>query len=199
MTREHWREAGASIVVFVIGLGTILGALFSQFVLGFQPCHLCLDERIPYYIGLPIVAFAIVAAFRGAPSRFIRLVMAIAGIVFAVSVYLGVNHAGIEWNWWPGPPDCSPTNALAGIKTTQDLLNSLNGVRIVACNQAAWRFLGLSFAGWNAVMSAILVAVSAYAAAGGLSNGKIVIHHRPAKVAAPAQATTAEAKPASQP
>jgi disulfide bond formation protein DsbB len=175
MAGERWREAGVPILVFIGGLATILGAWASQIVFGYQPCHLCLEERAPYYVGLPIVAIAIIAAFWGAPSRWVRLVMAVAGVVFAISVYLGVNHAGIEWGWWPGPPDCSPTDALAGIHSTQDLLNSLNGTRIVACNQASWRFLGLSFAGWNAVVSAILTVASAYAAAGGFSSEKITI------------------------
>ena len=108
--------------------------------------------------------------------------MAIAGVVFAVGVYLGINHAGVEWGWWPGPSDCGATGAATGIKSTQDLLNQLNGIRIVSCTEAAWRFLGLSFAGWNAVMSTILTAASAYAAAGGLSSEPITIVRKSAPV-----------------
>src|SRR3954464_13443213 len=140
MSQARWREAGVPILVFIGGLATILGAWTAELVFGYQPCHLCLQERMPYYIGLPIVAGAIVVALAGMPSRWVRLIMAVAGVVFAISVYLGINHAGIEWNLWPGPSDCSPTNALAGIHTTQDLLNSLNGKQIVPCNQATWRF-----------------------------------------------------------
>ena len=69
------------------------------------------------------------------------------------------------------------------IKSTQDLLNQLNGIRIVSCTQAAWRFLGLSFAGWNAVVSTILTALSAYAAAGGFSSEPITIVRKTSKVA----------------
>jgi disulfide bond formation protein DsbB len=181
---ERWREAAAPLVALLISAGTILGALYSQFVLGFQPCHLCLEERIPYYIGVPVVALAVVSALAGAQSRLIRLIMAVAGVIFAVGVYLGVNHAGIELNWWPGPSDCSPTGVLDSIHTTQDLLHSLSNTRIVPCNQAVWWFLGLSFAGWNAVMSAVLVLVSAFAAAGGLSRDRSSAFPIPAKPAA---------------
>ena len=115
----------------------------------------------------------------------VRLTMAVAGVIFAISVYLGVNHAGIEWNWWPGPSDCSPTGALP--KTIEDLGKAISGsTRIVPCNQAVWWFLGLSFAGWNAVVSVILTVASAYAAAGGFSSEKIMIVRKtPPKVATP--------------
>jgi disulfide bond formation protein DsbB len=109
--------------------------------------------------------------------------MAVAGVVFAVNVFLAVNHAGVEWGWWPGPSDCGATGAAGGIKTTEDLINQLRGIRIVPCNEAAWRFLGLSFAGWNAVMSAILTAGAAYAAAGGFSSEPITMVRKSPKVA----------------
>jgi disulfide bond formation protein DsbB len=183
MTRERLREAGVPIIVFVLGLATILGAWTAQLVFGFVPCKLCLEQRIPYYVGLPIVALAIGIALYGAPSRWVRLIMAIAGVVFAISVYLGVNHAGVEWGWWPGPADCGTTGAADAIRTTQDLLNQLKGIHIVSCTQAAWRFLGLSFAGWNAVVSTILTAASAYAAAGGFSSEPITIVRKTSNVA----------------
>jgi disulfide bond formation protein DsbB len=183
MTGERLREAGVPIIVFVVGLATILGAWTAQLAFGFIPCKLCLEQRIPYYVGLPIVAVAVAIALYGAPSRWVRLIMAIAGVVFAISVYLGVNHAGVEWGWWPGPSDCGTTGAADAVRTTQDLLNQLKGIRIVSCTQAAWRFLGLSFAGWNAVVSAILTGASAYAAAGGFSSEPITIVRKASKVA----------------
>ena len=182
MARERVREAGVPIIVFVMGLATILGAWAAQLGFGFIPCKLCLEQRIPYYVGLPVVAVAIGVALAGAPTRWVRLIMAVAGVVFAISVFLGINHAGVEWGWWPGPSDCGTTGAADSIKSTQDLLNQLNGIHIVSCTQAAWRFLGLSFAGWNAVVSVILTALSAYAAAGGFSSEPITIVRKTSKV-----------------
>jgi disulfide bond formation protein DsbB len=179
--RERWREAGVPILVFVVGLATIVAAWISQLVFGFVPCKLCLEQRIPYYVGLPIVALAIAAALYGLPSRWVRLIMAVAGVVFAISVFLAVNHAGVEWGWWPGPSDCGATGA-GSIATIQDLQNQLRNIRVVSCTEAAWRFLGLSFAGWNAVMSVILTAASAYAAAGGFSSEPITIVRKSPKV-----------------
>jgi disulfide bond formation protein DsbB len=171
-------------MVFALGLATILGAWAFQLAGGYVPCKLCLEQRIPYYAGLPVVAVAIAAALTGVPSRWVRLIMAVAGVIFAVNVFLGINHAGIEWGWWPGPSDCGATGAAGGIRTTEDLLNQLNGIRIVSCTEAAWRLLGLSFAGWNAVVSIALTGLSAWAAAGGFSSEKVTIVRKTPKIAA---------------
>jgi disulfide bond formation protein DsbB len=175
MAPERLREAGVPVLVFLLGLATILAAWTFQIMLGYVPCKLCLEQRIPYYVGLPIVAGAIAAALLGAPSRWVRLIMGVAGVVFAINVFLGVNHAGIEWGLWPGPSDCGATPATGPIRTTEDLMRQITGIRIVSCTEAPWRFAGLSFAGWNAVVSAVLTAGAAWAAAGGFSSEKITM------------------------
>jgi len=77
---------------------------------------------------------------------------------------MAVYHSGVEWKFWPGPKDCSAA-ALSATKTASSLLDNLNA-HPPACDTAAGRFLGLSFAGWNAVASLILAAVAYVAAFG---------------------------------
>ena len=149
-------DAVAPAFVFVLALATIIGAWISQLGFDYLPCHLCLEQRIPYYIGVPIALAALIAGSLDAPSRITRTLLAIAGLVFAYNIYLASYHAGVEWRWWPGPPDCSPGGS-SGVTSTQDLLNQLNNIHVVSCTDAAFRFLGLSFAGWNAVVSVVLV------------------------------------------
>ena len=76
--------------------------------------------------------------------------------------YLGIYHAGAEWGWWLGPADCGG-NAPA-VADVDDLLGQLDNIRVVSCTAASWRLLGLSFAGWNAVVSIFLVAVAMWGA-----------------------------------
>jgi len=160
--RRH-PDALVPAFVFALALATILGALTSQFGFGYIPCHLCLEQRIPYYVGVPIALAALIAAGLHAPRGLTRTLLALAGLAFAFNVYLASYHAGVEWRWWPGPPDCSPGGAGA-VTTTQDLLNQLNGIHVVSCTDAPFRFLGLSFAGWNAVVSVVLVAAALFGA-----------------------------------
>jgi disulfide bond formation protein DsbB len=165
MDRERLNGAIVPALVFVLGLLTIGGAWVSQVFFGYIPCKLCLEQRIPYYVGLPIVLLAIVALAAGAPPRVSRVLMGVAALIFAVNIYLATYHAGVEWGWWAGPADCG-TGGGGQATTTQDLLNQLKGIHIVSCTQAAFRFLGLSFAGWNAVISVVLTAGAAFAALG---------------------------------
>ena len=157
------RDTLSAAFVFVAGLGTILAAWGFQLIGGYVPCKLCLEERIPYYVGLPLAFVALVATLANAPAWMVRAALALAAIVFLYGAYLGTYHAGAEWTWWMGPSDCGSTGAV----TSGNLLDQLKNIRIVSCTEASWRFpagWGLSFAGWNAVVSLGLAAVAAFGA-----------------------------------
>jgi len=152
--------------VFVLGLATILGAWGFQIIGNYVPCELCLKERIPYYVGLPLTLIALIATVANAPAWVGRTLLGIAAIVFVCGVGLGLYHAGAEWAWWPGPTECGGGGSSAS--TTGDLLNQLNNIHVVSCTDAAFRFpagWGLSFAGWNAVVSLVLAIAAAWGAA----------------------------------
>jgi disulfide bond formation protein DsbB len=161
-TRTVRHEWLAPAVVFALGLATILGAWGFQLIGGYVPCKLCLDQRIPYYAGLPVALLALVAAVAGAKPIVVRTLLLAAGLIFAYDIYLGTYQAGAEWKLWAGPSDCGATGS--GVVSAADLLKQLQNIRIVSCTEASWRFLFLSFAGWNAVVSVVLVAVAFWGA-----------------------------------
>lgn len=159
---SYWHtypRRSAALVVLVLGVATIAGAWAFQLVGGYVPCALCMQERIPYYVGLPLVLVALVLSPFPWPSR---ALLFLAAITFAISAAFGTYHAGAEWGWWPGPASCGAAQGPSG--NAGDLLNDLQHIRIVSCTEASWRFpdvaWGLSFAGWNAVISAVLALVS---------------------------------------
>jgi disulfide bond formation protein DsbB len=155
---ETRRFERAAAFVFVVGLATILAAWGFQIFGGYAPCPLCLQQRWPYYIGLPLVAVSLVSGFAGGPRWLTRGALAAGGIAFLYGAYLGLYHAGAEWAWWPGPADCAPGGG-ALPTTAGGLLEQLEDIRIVSCTDVAWRFpagWGLSFAGWNAAISVVL-------------------------------------------
>lgn len=149
-----------ALVILAVGVATIAGALASQHLFGLVPCKLCLWQRWPYYAGLPLAALT--AASPHAGRR--RIGLALLALLFAASFGLGGYHAGVEWGWWPGPTDCGGGSgtAPAGVG---GLLESLESVRVVSCEDAAWRFLGLSLAGWNALVSLALAGLAGRGAA----------------------------------
>ena len=150
---------GAALVVFAGSAATILGAWYFQYVLGLAPCPLCLEERVPYYIVTALsLALAIAAIVRAPRPLIIVALLAIIAAMLA-SAALGAYHAGVEWRWWPGPTDCSgPISDF----TAKPLLDQLRTMRIMRCDEAAWRFLGLSLAGYNALISLALAGVAAF-------------------------------------
>jgi disulfide bond formation protein DsbB len=127
-----------------------------------SPCELCLKQRAVYWVagGLALAFMILVRLPAGARLR--QLTCWALGLAFLASLGAAAYHAGVEWKFWPGPQSCTGT-ATVNLQALQDLLN--NKVQnVVRCDQPAWIFLGLSMAGWNAVISAGLVALSVAAA-----------------------------------
>lgn len=141
----------AATVMSAAAFAAIAAALAFEHVGGYRPCPLCLMERYAYYFGVPAAIAALFLARQGSTGA-ARLVLALAAAGFAINAGLGVYHAGAEWKWWPGPETCGSAAGFAGQVT--DLLGRLNDTRVIRCDEAPWRMLGLSFAGWNAVISA---------------------------------------------
>lgn len=164
VTAPFWRAnpaLAAALIIAVVGAATIAGAWFFELVLKLRPCPLCLEQRVPYYIGVPLALIVAFAAWRGAPRALVCAgLLALAGLMLWGS-YLGVFHAGVEWKFWPGPAECS---GAATFGPAGGLLNRLQDIVVVRCDEAAWRFLGISLAGYNAAISAALAAVSAWGA-----------------------------------
>ena len=143
--------SGRARIAFA-GLGSLallIGALGFQFVGGLSPCPMCIWQRWPH---LAAVAIAVAAlAVRGGTRP---LALAGAGAA-AVASGLGVFHAGVEQGWWDGPSSCVGLDP-AGL-TPEQLLDQLAGAPLVRCDEIVWEFLGLTMAGWNALLSAGLV------------------------------------------
>lgn len=148
----------AAIGIFIIAAATIAGAFAFQ-AAGYVPCELCLKERIPYYAGIVVALPAIVLAVRG-PRGLLRAAFAALFLIFVAGTAFGIYHAGVEWGFWPGPSSC--TGAIAKATSMQDFLHQLHTIKVIRCDAAALRILGLSLAGWNAVISAVLAGIAAF-------------------------------------
>ncbi len=160
----------AAIVVAAGGTATILGAYYFQYVMGLPPCPLCLDQRIAFYLSIPLAAAAAVAAARNMSPRLVMAGLGIVALAMLFNSGLALFHAGVEWKWWPGPQECS--GPLTDLTTGGDLLSSLTNLTIVRCDEAAWRFLGLSLAGYDVLISLALAAIAAWGAMAAWRTGR---------------------------
>jgi disulfide bond formation protein DsbB len=152
--------AAAALAVFALSAATLCGAWFFEFVLKIPPCPLCLEERIPYHVVIPLSLLVAIAAIVRAPPKL--LIVGFIAIVVAVlcNVVLGTYHAGVEWHFWAGPTDC--TGPLTDLKTGGSIINQLQSIHVVRCDEAAWRFLGISLAGYNVLISLALAAIAGF-------------------------------------
>jgi disulfide bond formation protein DsbB len=155
--------AAAAIAIAVLGVATILGAYYFQYVLGYRPCPLCLEQRVAYYVAIPLSAMILLGLSVGSSRKVIALALFAIAAAMLWNTGLGVYHSGVEWQWWPGPQDCSGPTPNFG--TGGSLLEQINKTRVVRCDEAAWRFLGLSLAGYNVLISLALAVIALYGAA----------------------------------
>jgi disulfide bond formation protein DsbB len=154
----------AAAVVAVGGGLTILGALFFQYGLGLRPCPLCLEQRYPYYFAVPLAIFVMLGDTVGSRRRILLAALAVIAGLMLWNAGLGAYHAGVEWKWWPGPNTCGGTPDLGG----GNLLKQLQSINVVRCDEIPWSFLGLSLAGYNALIALTLAAVAAWGLLAGL-------------------------------
>ncbi len=158
----------AAALVFAGGLATIGGFFFFQYVLGYPPCPLCLDQRLAFYVSVPLAALMWLGAGHGASRKVMVLGFAAIALAMLWNTGLSAYHAGVEWKLWPGPADCSgPIN---GFGSAADMLQRLQNIRIVRCDQAAWRLFGISLAGYDVLVSLALAAIAAWGAKASLAR-----------------------------
>ena len=153
--------AAAALAVFVLSSATLAGAWYFQIVDHLSPCPLCLEQRIPYHFIIPLSLLMAIAALFRTPSKLLAVGFVAIIVAALCNVVLGGYHAGVEWHLWAGPTDC--TGPLTDLKAGGSLLGQLQSVRVVRCDEAAWRLLGISLAGYNALISLILAAMAAAA------------------------------------
>ena len=150
----------ASLAILVIAVAATGGAWFFQLVVKIQPCPLCLEQRYAYYLAVPLAALLAITAARGAPRPLLLAGLAILALAPLANAGLAAYHSGVEWGFWQGPTDCA--GPIANLGSANDLLQHLDTVKVVRCDEAQWRFLGLSLAGYNVLISLLMAAIAAW-------------------------------------
>lgn len=129
----------------------LLGAYGFQHIGGLLPCKMCLWQRWPHAAAILI---------GGAALMLRQASLAWLGALAATTTgAIGLYHAGVEWGFWPGPSSCSGGGLDMGGMSGGDLLSTEGPVAMVMCDEIVWSLMGLSMAGWNAVISFALAAL----------------------------------------
>ena len=148
-------------IVLFAAVCSLLVAFAFEYIGGYSPCPLCLQQRYAYYVAIPL-SFAAMVLLSGDFARLAGFLLLALALAFLANAGLGIYHAGIEWGFWPGPDTCA--GAVQPPASVDSLMKELEGETGVRCDQAQWRLFGLSFAGWNVVISMVLSVLALKAA-----------------------------------
>jgi disulfide bond formation protein DsbB len=150
------RAAAARSIALLLPLALLGGAYASQYLGGLFPCEMCWWQRYAHFAALLPAILAFTAPANSLRARDLTI---LAAIGIAVSGAIGVYHAGVERHIFEGLTTCTAT---AHATSTQELLKELMHAPLIRCDQIQWSFLGISLAGWNAIISLSGAAVIAF-------------------------------------
>ena len=137
----------ARLIALLLPLSLLGGAYGSQYFGGLYPCEMCWWQRYAHFAALLPAVLAFTAPANSLRARDLTI---LAAIGIAVSGAIGVYHAGVERHIFEGFTTCTAT---AKATSTQELLKELMHAPMIRCDQIQWSFLGISMAGWNAILS----------------------------------------------
>jgi disulfide bond formation protein DsbB len=141
------RASLARLLALLVPAALLAGAFGSQYFGGLYPCEMCWWQRYAHMAALVPAALAFTAPTASSRSR---LFVLLAALAIAVSGAIGFYHAGVELKIFEGFTTC--TSTLRGT-SLDDMLKAIEAAPIVRCDQVQWSFLGISMAGWNAIIS----------------------------------------------
>ena len=137
---------------FLISSLMLLSAFYLEYFHDAFPCDLCITQR---WFHALIISYSLIAIFihgkKFLANKFILIGLSITWIVSSVA---GLYHFGIEMNFWSGPDECS-----SSIDFSKDLLKYLLNKSPIKCDEVMFKILGLSLAGWNALMSFVMFSI----------------------------------------
>ena len=136
-------------IIFFISLISLISAFFIEYVLGYQPCNLCLIQRIPYGLSLILL---ILNHFQKKNEKFIILLLT---MIFSFSFLISLYHFGIEQGLFDESAVCAMKN-MSNIINKEELLKQLQ-VKTVSCKDVTFRIFGFSLTTFNIIISFILV------------------------------------------
>ena len=141
---EHYLK-----IILLFSLVALISAYFIEYVLGHQPCNLCLIERIPY--GISTILIITILVFKK-NQKFLVLLLV---LTFIFSLAISFYHYGIEQGFFQESSVCGVKGFNESI-TKEDLLRQLNE-KIVSCKDVTFRIFGLSLTSFNIVISIIII------------------------------------------
>ena len=136
-------------LIFIISVVALASAFFIEYILGHQPCNLCLMERIPYLLAIIVITLSY--KLTHFEKHFILLLI----LIFLVATILSLYHLGIEQDFIDESLVCDLKNG-SNLLSKEDILKQLQE-KHVSCKDVTFKLLGLSLTSYNIIISILIV------------------------------------------
>jgi disulfide bond formation protein DsbB len=133
-------------IALMVPLALVAGAYGFQYIGGLIPCEMCWWRRYAHFVALGLAVLAFILPVP-------RLMTALAGLGIAASGLIGAYHAGVEYGWWKGLTEC--TSVVKFGDEGGDPLAAIMAAPLIRCDVVQWKMLGISMAGYNAIVSGV--------------------------------------------
>jgi disulfide bond formation protein DsbB len=147
------------LLILIAALASLAVAFASQYWGGLQPCVLCVYQRYPYGVAAALGLIGLGLARH--PAQ-LRLVVALAGIVFLADAAIAFYHVGVEQHWWQGTAECGAD--LGSGLSFEELQKQILSTPVVRCDQVPWSLFGISIAGYNFIYATLCGIAALWAA-----------------------------------
>lgn len=164
MLEKLFRIKNVSIITALAAAATLGAAYIFQYGFGYQPCPLCLYQRLPWWVALGVACLGLSMARRR--PGLLPVFTILAGITILVGAGIAGYHSGVEYGWWEGPTGCSSTTDMSNL-SLEEMKKAILATPVVRCDEPAWTLFGISMAGYNFLLS---LAVGLYAVLFGWRN-----------------------------
>ena len=134
--------------IFLVSIIALVSAFFIEYILGHQPCNLCILERIPYLLAIIVVLFNF--KFTQFEKFFILLLI----IIFLAGTTLSLYHLGIEWGFIQESLFCDLKSGL-NLLSKEEILQQLQQ-KNVSCKDVTFKIFGLSLTNLNVLISLLI-------------------------------------------
>ena len=147
----HFKLNSSFKIIFFISLISVLSAFFIEFVLGHQPCNLCLIQRIPYILSIILISLNF---FSKKNEKFIIILLT---LVFSFSLIISFYHFGIERGFFEESSVCGLKNT-SDIISKEEILKQLQ-VKNISCKDVTFKIFGFSLTTFNMFISLFLLII----------------------------------------
>lgn len=151
---KQWIERLAPHTALLLGLASIaiLGTAYTFQHFGYEPCTLCYYQRYPYMAVVLFSGLALLLSHsKGGPDHLVLLLVGASIAALFLDTGIAAFHVGVEQKWWEGLSTCGGGSASSG--SVEDLLQQMQRIKLVRCDEPAWTLFGISMAGYNVALT----------------------------------------------